>query len=198
MASIAVLTEFTKAIDPAVNIVFNGAYKQAGETHKDICNVMSTELYQEELSSNVGLSMASLVTEQAHTSYEALLQGNSKTLTQYEYRIGTQISKHLASFNRLNQIKSLISTSGLAVGRRKQFDITKLIDRFDSTSYTHTQDGSTVINLTGGDSAALQSSTHSTVRTSTSISNVISDGKRMLCRHLEIFLRIMKPINITL
>lgn len=175
-ASIANITEFAKAIDPAVNIVFDGAFKAAGETYKDICNVGRTELYQEELSSNVGLSMARLKTEQASVEYEALLQGDNNILTQYEYQVGTQITKHLAKFNRLNQIKMLIDTQGNAIGRRREFDITKLLDHADATTYTHATDGSTVIDLTGGDALALQSASHSTMRSSTSVSNVINDG----------------------
>lgn len=176
MPAVANLTEFSKAIDPAVNIVFNGTYKAAGNTYKDICNTGRTELYQEEVSSNVNLSMASLKTEQASLEYESLLQGNNNILTQYEYSIGTQITKHLAKFNRLNQIKSLVAGAGSAIGRRREFDITKLLERADATSYTHSNDGSTVIDLTGGGGLALQSASHATVRSSTSISNVIGDG----------------------
>lgn len=176
MPAVANLAEFSKAIDPAVNIVFNGQFKAAGNTYKDVCSVSRTELYQEEISSNVGLTMARLVSEQASTEYESFLQGNNKVLTQYEYRIGTQISKHLAKFNRLGQIKSLISAAGDAIGRRREFDVTKLVERADATAYTHGTDGSTVINLTGGDSLALQSSSHSTKRSATAQSNVIGDG----------------------
>jgi hypothetical protein len=176
MPAIADVKEFSKAIDPAVNIVFNGAFKQGGETYKDICEVGRTELYNEEVSSNVSLSMAHLKTEKASVNYESFLQGDNNILTQYEYAIGTQISKHLAMFNRINQVKSLINGVGLAVSRRREFDITKLIDKADSASYTHGEDGSTVIDLTGGDGLALQSASHSTKRSSTSVSNVIGDG----------------------
>lgn len=176
MPAVANLTEFSKAIDPAVNIVFNGQFKAAGDTYKDICSVSRTELYQEEIASNVGLTMAKLVTEQSSTQYESFLQGDNQILTQYEYRIGTQISKHLAKFNRLGQIKSLISAAGDAIGRRREFDITKLIERGDATAYTHTIDGSTVIDLTGGDGLALATASHSTKRSSTAQNNIIGDG----------------------
>jgi len=178
MAGLAVanLTQFSKAIDPAVNIVFNGNFKAAGETYKDICNVGRTELYQEELSSNVGLTMARLKTEQASLEYESFLAGDAQILTQYEYSIGTQISKHLAKFNRLNQIKTLVANTGSAIGRRREFDITKLLERANATTYTHSVDGSTVIDLTGGDGLALQSASHTTTRSSTSVSNVVGDG----------------------
>lgn len=176
MPAIANLTEFSKAIDPAVNIVFNGQFKAAGETYKDICSVSRTELYQEEISSNVGLTMAKLVTEQASTQYESFLQGDAQVLTQYEYRIGTQISKHLAKFNRLGQIKSLISAAGDSIGRRREFDITKLLERGDSTTYTHAIDGSAVIDLTGGDGLALATASHSTMRSSTAQNNLVYDG----------------------
>ena len=178
MASQAVanLKQFSKAIDPAVNIVFNGNFKAAGDTYKDICSVGRTELYQEELSSNVGLSMAALKTEQASLEYESLLQGDNNILTQYEYAKGTQITKHLAKFNRLNQIKTLIANAGSCIGRRREFDITKLIERFDTTSYTHTVDGSTIVDLSGGDGLALGVTNHATKRSSTAQSNVITDG----------------------
>lgn len=178
MASYAVanLSEFSKAIDPAVNIVFNGNFKAAGSSYKDICNVGRTELYQEELSSNVGLSMAELKTEQASLEYESFLQGDNNILTQYEYSIGTQITKHLAKFNRLNQIKTLVANAGSSVGRRREFDITKLLERHDTTSYTHTTDGSTVIDLSGGDGSALGVTSHSTKRSSTAQSNIVYDG----------------------
>ncbi len=174
--AVALLTNFSKAIDPAVNIVFDGSFKAAGEVYKDICNVNRTELYQEELASNVGLSMARLVTEQASTEYEAILQGDNNVLTQYEYRVGTQISKHLAKFQRLNQIKGLIAKQGDAIGRRREFDVTKLVERHASTSYTHGTDGSTVIDLAGGDALALGVTTHSTMRSSTAQSNLCYDG----------------------
>jgi len=174
--ALANLTEFSKAIDPAVNIVFDGNFKAAGETYKDICSVGKSDLYQEEISSNVGLTMARLKTEQASLEYESFLQGDNQVLTQYEYSIGTQITKHLAKFQRLNQIKGLIANAGSAIGRRREFDITKLLERCSATSYTHSIDGSTVIDLTGGDSLALQSASHTTMRSATSISNVIGDG----------------------
>lgn len=174
--ALANLTEFSKAIDPAVNIVFDGNFKAAGETYKDICSVGRSDLYQEEISSNVGLTMARLKTEQASLEYESFLQGDNQVLTQYEYSIGTQITKHLAKFQRLNQIKALIANAGSAIGRRREFDITKLVERFDATSYNHSIDGSTVIDLTGGDSLALGVTNHTTMRSSTSVSNVISDG----------------------
>ena len=189
--AVALLTNFSKAIDPAVNIVFDGSFKAAGETYKDICNVGRTELYQEELSSNVGLSMARLVTEQSSTEYEALLQGDANILTQYEYRVGTQISKHLAKFQRLNQIKGLIAKQGDAIGRRREFDITKLLERHAATSYTHGTDGSTVIDLTGGDSSALGVTSHSTKRSSTAQSNLVYNGK-LLCRFGDIILQLFK------
>lgn len=191
MAAIASLNVFSKAIDPAVDIVFNGAYKAAGEVYKDICNVMKTTLYQEELSSNVGLTMARSKVDQGSITYESLLQGDNNIITQYEYAVGTQITKQLAKFNRLNQIKGLIASQGSAIGRRREFDITKLIERFDATSYTHSVDYSTRIDLTGGDSLALGVTNHTTTRSSTSQNNVVYDGK-LLCRLGDIVLQLFE------
>lgn len=60
--------------------------------------------------------------------------------------------------------------------RRREFDITKLLERGFLTTYTHSLDGSTKIDLTGGDSIALFTPSHASTRTSTALTNRITDG----------------------
>ncbi len=172
----AKLVAFSRAIDPAVNIVFDGAFKQAKNVFREICAVRKAQNYTTEIGANTPLSMARLRTEQDSVHYEDLLQDVGKNLTQYEYNIGTKITRKLMRWNRLGQIKGVIQQSALALNRRREFDITKLLERADATAYTHSVDGSTVIDLTGGGSLALQSSAHLTNRSSASVSNVIGNG----------------------
>jgi len=172
----AILVGFSRAIDPAVTVVFDGAYKQADTVYDKICNVKKADSYTTEMGSNVGLSMAKLKGDQSSIEYEDLLQGDGKNLTQYEYHIGTKISRGLMHWNKLGQIKGLIQQAALSIVRRREFDATKLLEQGFATSYTHSVDGSTVISLSGGDSVAEISASHSTTRSSTAVSNRITDG----------------------
>src|SRR3990167_4064520 len=107
--AIAELRNFSKAVDPAVESSFNGAFEQAGKTYSIIADVRKASNFDTEMAQNVNLSMANLVTEQAAADYEAFLAGPAQSLRQYEYRIGTQISKHLSKFNKLNQVGKLVT-----------------------------------------------------------------------------------------
>lgn len=170
------LANFAKAVDPAVKMVFNGDYKRAPKQSDKICKVQKAEDYITEISSNVNLTMAALREENGSVNYEDFLQGDTKNLTQYTYDRGVKISKKLMKWNKLGQIKSLVEGAAQAIVRRKEFDITKLLERGYLTSYTHTVDGSTKVDLTGGDGLALFTTSHSTTRTSTAQSNVLTDG----------------------
>lgn len=176
MASQATITEFSKAVDPAVNVIFDGAFKQVPSSYASVAADSKSDIYTTEMSSNVGSSMASIFEEQDSITYEAYKQGNGKNLTQFAIGLGVQISKILWKFQRLNQIKSMVTNTAQALARRREFDVTKLVERGFATSYTHAQDGSTKISLTGGDSLALFTPSHATVRSSTAQSNRITDG----------------------
>jgi len=170
------VANFAKAVDPAVKTVFNGSFNQAPVVSDKICNKMKAQDYITETKSNVGLTMAEYRSEQGSVKYQDFLEGNSKNFTQYEYAIGTRITKKLMKWNKLGQIKSMVSTAAQTIVRRREFDITKLLERGFATSYTHAVDGSILINLTGGDSAALFSSSHATYRSSTAQNNIVYDG----------------------
>lgn len=170
------LVNFAKAVDPAVKQVFNGDFKSAEKQSEKICSVQKAEDYITEIGSNVNLTMADLRTEQSSVNYEDFLAGDSKNLTQYVYDRGVKISKKLMKWQKLGQIKALVEGASQALVKRKEFDITKLLERGFLTAYTHTQDGSAVIDLTGGDSLALFTPSHATKRTSTAQSNRIGDG----------------------
>jgi hypothetical protein len=170
------LVNFSRAVDPAVTEVFNGAFKQAKSVYADICSVKKATNYITEMGANAGLSMARLRAEQESVWYEDILQDTGKNLTQYEYSVGCKISDKLQKWNKLGQIKAVVQSSALAVARRREFDKTKLLERGYTTSYTHSVDGSSVIQLTGGGSLALFSASHATLRSSTSRSNIIGDG----------------------
>lgn len=176
MPSQATIVEFSRSIDPAVNTVFNGNFKQVPSTYEDISRVEKTDIYITEMTSNVGASMARVRDEESSVQYEAYQQGNGKNLTQFEVSHGVIISKFLWKFQRLGQIRALVANTAQAVARRREFDVTKLLERGDATSYTHSVDGSTKINLTGGDTLALFSASHSSVRSATTLSNVIGNG----------------------
>jgi len=170
------LVNFAKAVDPAVKQVFNGDFKMAEKQSDKICSVGKAEDYITEIGSNVNLTMAELRTEQNSVNYEDFLAGDSKNLTQYVYDRGIKISKKLMRWQKLGQIKALVEGASQSLVRRKEFDITKLLERGFLTTYTHGTDGSTVIELTGGDSIALFTPSHATKRTSTAQSNRITDG----------------------
>lgn len=170
------LVNFAKAIDPAVRQVFNGDFKQGEKISEKICKVEKAEDYTTQIASNVNTSMAEIRSESSSVNYEDFLQGDYKGLTQYVYDKGIKISKKLMKWNKLGQIKSLVEGASMALNRRKQFDITKLLERGYLTTYTHTVDGSTTIDLTGGDGLALFTPSHATKRTSTAQSNRITDG----------------------
>ena len=170
------LANFSRAIDPAVVKVFNGEFKKAGDNYKEICSVSRAASYLTEMGANTNLSMAKLRTEQDSLEFENFLQDTGKNLTQYEYNIGTKISRKLMKWQKMNQIKSMVAGAAHSLVRRREFDITKLLERHDATAYTHTTDGTTVIDLTGGASLALGSTSHASNRSSTSLSNIIGDG----------------------
>ena len=172
----ALLVNFAKGIDPAVEVISTGEFKRAGSIYREICDVQRANNYNTEMADFVNLSLAPLRTEEGAVEYENLLQGDNNILVQYEYTVGTKISDKLVRWNKVNIIKKLLSGAPNAVGRRREFDITKLLERGDATSYTHSNDGSTVIDLTGGDGVATFSASHSSVRTSTTQNNVIRDG----------------------
>lgn len=163
-------------VDPAVTVVFNDTFKNAKKTIDKIFNVQKAQNYITEMASNVNVSMAEYRSEQASISYEDFLAGNTKNLTQYAYSRGIKISDKLFKWNKLGQIKALVSAAAMTLTNRKEFDGTKHLERSFLTTYTHSKDGSTVLNLTGGDSAALISASHATTRTSTAQTNRNTDG----------------------
>ena len=172
----ALIKNFAKAIDPAVKVVFNGTFTKAEKASEKICHVMKAEDYTTEMSSNVNVGMAELRVEQGGVNYQDFLQGDTKNLTQYTYDRGVKISKKLMKWNKLGQIKSMVTEAARSLFHRIEFDITKLIERGFDTTYTHGRDGSTVIDLAGGDAVALFSASHSSIRSSTAISNRLTDG----------------------
>lgn len=170
------LANFAKAVDPAVKVVFNGDFKQVENNAEKICKVGNATDYTTEMASNVGLTMAEHRAEAGSVNYEDFLAGDSKNLTQYVYDKGVKISKKLMKWQKLNQIKSLVSNAAQSITRRREFDITKLLERGFATSYTHSVDGSTLVDLTGGNAKALFASNHATTRSSTAQDNRINDG----------------------
>lgn len=170
------LANFAKTIDPAVRVVFNGKFKRAVRVSESICNRMTAEDYITEMASNANVTMAALRDESASVNYEDFLASDSKNLTQYVYDKGVKISKKLMKWNKFGQIKQLVEGASLALVRRREFDITKLLERGFLTTYTHGIDGSTKIDLTGGDGLALFTPSHATTRTSTAQTNRITDG----------------------
>ena len=170
------LANFAKAIDPAVKTVFNGDFKRAPKQSDKICYKQAAEDYITEMASNANLTMARLRTEEGQVNYEDFLASDSKNLTQYTYDRGVKISKRLMKWNKLGQIKSLVAGAAQAIVRRREFDITKLLERGHGTTYTHSVDGSAKIDLSGGDSVALFSASHASTRTSTALNNIVYDG----------------------
>ena len=172
----AKVVNFAKAVDPAIKVVFNGNFRQAPKTSDKICHVEKATEYITETKSNVNIGMGEYRPEQGSVKYQDFLEGNSKNFTQYEYSVGVKISRKLMKWNKLGQIKTLVANAGQALARRKEFDITKLLERGYATSYTHSTDGSTLIDLTGGDGLALFSASHATFRSSTAQNNIVYDG----------------------
>lgn len=170
------LANFAKAVDPAVKTVFNGNFKRAPEQSSKICNKQKAEDYITEMASNTNLTMAKLRTEEGQVNYQDFLPSDSKNLTQYTYDIGVKISKKLMRWQKLGQISALVQQAAQAIVRRREFDITKLLERGFETSYTHAVDGSAKIDLTGGDGLALFTPSHTTTRTATAVTNRITDG----------------------
>ena len=170
------LANFAKAIDPAVKTVFNGDFKRAPRQSDKICNKQTAEDYITEMASNANLTMAELRTEEGQVNYQDFLASDSKNLTQYVYDRGIKISKKLMKWQKLGQIKGLVQGAAQAIVRRREFDITKLLERGFDTSYTHSVDGSTKIDLSGGDGLALFTASHATTRTSAALTNRITDG----------------------
>lgn len=170
------LVNFAKAIDPAVKVVFNGNFKQVENNAEKICKVGNATDYTTEMASNANLTMAELRSEAGGVNYEDFLASDAKNLTQYVYDKGVKISKKLMKWQKLGQIKALVANAALSIARRREFDITKLLERGFDTTYTHTVDGSTAIDLAGGDAKALFASSHATTRTSTALDNRINDG----------------------
>ena len=170
------LANFAKAVDPAVKTVFNGDFKRAPKQSDKICNKQTAEDYITEMASNANLTMAELRTEEGQVNYEDFLASDAKNLTQYVYDRGIKISKKLMKWQKLGQIKALVQGAAQAIVRRREFDITKLLEQGFGTTYTHTADGSKKIDLSGGDGVALFAATHASTRTSTALTNRITDG----------------------
>lgn len=170
------LVNFSKAIDPAVKVVFNGDFKRANRVSDKICNKLTAEDYITEMASNANVTMAAYRDENASVNYEDFLPSDAKKITQYVYDKGIKISKKLMKWNKLGQIKQLVSGASEALVRRREFDITKLLERSFLTTYTHTVDGTAKIDLTGGDGLALITPSHASTRTSTALTNRITDG----------------------
>lgn len=170
------LVNFAKAIDPAVKAVFNGDFGTGDRVSDKICAVQKAEDYITEIGSNVNVGMAEMRTEQSSVNFEDFLAGDAKNLTQYVYDKGVKISKKLMKWQKLGQIKALVEGASQALVRRKEFDITKLLERGYLTTYNHSVDGSNAIDLTGGDGLALFTPSHATKRSATAQSNRIGDG----------------------
>lgn len=129
-------------------------------------------------SSITGLSEATRIPEQAIITGEAPIQGNDQTYTQVEFGKLMSITKQMWKFGiKKRDLESVVSELRNACLRHKERLCGDRLDQSFNTSYTVVDDGGNyTVTISGGDSIALISDSHTREDGGTNWNNRITDG----------------------
>ena len=173
------LSDAVDLYDEGIQRMFDGKYKAAPETYKQLCHVDTTNLYIEKSSAFTGFSMAKQFGENESVLYESPAQGYDIAWTQREFGLGFAVTKRLWKFDRKNIIKKLPAKLADALVRKREKDVQDYLYQClaDTTATTYTDDDGNTIPITGGDGIALFSqSLHTRENDASVMNNVVYDG----------------------
>jgi len=172
------LSDAVDLYDESIKRTFDGKYKAAPETYKQLCEVDTTNLYIDKSSAFTGFSTAKQFSENESVLYESPDQGFDISWTQREFGLGFAVTKKLWKFDRKNIIKKLPGKLADALVRKREKDVQDYLYEClaapTGTSYTDS-DGNT-ISITGGDGKGIFSKTHAMENDGTAENNITYNG----------------------
>lgn len=172
------LADAVDLYDEAIQRVFDGRYKAAPQTYKQLCEVDTTNLYLDKSSAFTGFSSAKQFGENESVLYESPDQGFDITWTQREFGLGFAVTKKLWKFGKHGIIKKLPAKLADALVRKREKDVQDYLYQglADTTATTYTDDDGNTISITGGDGKALFSKIHAMENGGTAENNLVYDG----------------------
>jgi hypothetical protein len=167
-----------------VNIAIQRIWLKSSDLYKTtyfdkFMNVESgiTDYYMKD-SSMTGLGEATRITEQSVITSEVPVQGFDKTYEQYEFGKILPVTKRMWVFGiKKRDLTGIVEELRAACLRHKERLCADRLDNSFSTTYTVTDDGGNYsATISGGDSAAFISATHTREDAGSNWSNRLSDG----------------------
>lgn len=142
-------------------------------------NVRSTDDYYEKDSSLTGLGEADFVDENSVIISDTPVQGNDKTYTQNMVGVIIPFTHRMWKFGiKKRDLNNVATELKAAVARKKEKLCAERLDNgFESTSYTHTGQGSSrSITTSGGDALGAFDDDHTREDGGTNMNNYVYDG----------------------
>ncbi len=142
-------------------------------------NVRSTTDYLEKDSSLTGLGEADFVDENAVVTSDTPVQGYDVTYTQNMVGVILPFTYRMWKFGiKKRDLTNIVSELKLSILRKKEkLCAERLINSFETTSYTHTgQSGSKSITVSGGDALGAIDDDHTREDGGTNMNNYVYDG----------------------
>lgn len=174
------LTEAADLYDPAIQKMFLKASELDDKNFEKFCNVETgVEDYITKDSSLSGLGEAARISpENASIVGESPVQGFDQTYTQVEYGKLLAFTKKMWKFGiKKRDMTRVTKELYKACVRKRERLLTEKLENGWSTSYSHVDDGGNyTVTLSGADSVAMFSASHTREDGGTAWNNIITDG----------------------
>src|SRR3990167_2130928 len=144
------------------------------EKYKDYICTDKTDLYEYGTSGFSGAGRAQQTEQNASVNYDTPSQGFDLTYRQRQFTLGFAVTKMLWKFDNKNVIKRLPGKYMRSLIRKREVDCANYLNNHRATTYPDA-DGNTVT-ISGGDTLALGSASHTREDGGTAQNNIIGDG----------------------
>ncbi len=175
MGNPMLLSDAVDLYDERIQKVYLKAEKEMTKYYKSFVFEQNTDLFDYRESGFTDMGVAAEIDENGAVGYNNPDQGFDKTFTQREFGSGFHVGRKLWKFGKHNIIKQMPQRLVYVLNRRVEQDAADfVINKGWDSSYT-TADGK-VISLTGGNGAALFSSSQSREDAGTANNNIVYNG----------------------
>lgn len=173
------LTDAADLIDLAIQDIFVKGSERETAQYKEICNVETgvTDYYLKD-SSVSGLSYAGRIVENAAVTAQSPIQGFDKTYTQVQFGVLMSFTKPMWFFGiKKRDLTNITQEARKACSDKREQLVFDRLDNGWASSYTVTDiSGNYAASITGGDSVAMFSASHTREDGGTAWNNQVYDG----------------------
>ena len=180
------LSDAADLIDASIQEIFVKGSETETSQYKEVCNVETgiTDYYLKD-SSLSGLGYAGRITENAAVTAASPIQGFDKTYTQVQFGVLMSFTKPMWFFGiKKRDLTNITQESRKACSDKREQLVFDRLDNSFSSSYTVSDiSGNYGVSITGGDSAAMISTSHTREDGGTAWNNEVYDGifSRAVC-----------------